>query len=72
VRSFMLCEALHAFGPTYEELMDDEEFVQANIFSDYVTCKRVWLEGASENGVACKQPVLKDPKTHGPGLRTGS
>jgi hypothetical protein len=63
VRSFMLCEALHAFGPTYEELMDDEEFVEAKNFSDYVTCKRGWLEGASDDGFACKQPVLKDPKT---------
>jgi hypothetical protein len=59
----MLCEALHASGPTYEELMEDAEFLEASTFQEYVTCKRGWLAGTSEDGFACKQPSLKDPKT---------
>jgi hypothetical protein len=43
VRSFTLCEAVHAFGPTAAELMDDEEFLDARTFVEYLTCKRGWM-----------------------------
>jgi hypothetical protein len=62
VRSFMLCEALHAFGPTFDELNEDEEILDASTFDDYLKCKLGWLEGASGN-FPCKQPVLKEPRT---------
>jgi hypothetical protein len=65
VRSFMLCEALHAFGPTFDELIEDEDFLNANSFDDYVKCKLGWLEGA-RGEFACKQPVLKEPRTRVP------
>jgi hypothetical protein len=62
VRSFMLCEALHAFGPTFDELNDDDEFLDASTFVEYVKCKLGWLEGASDE-FACKQPVPREPRT---------
>jgi hypothetical protein len=65
VRSFMLCEALHACGPTADELLADEEFTEAKTFADYVTCKHGWLDGAkdTEDRLQCTQSVLRDPKT---------
>jgi hypothetical protein len=63
VRSFILCEAVHAFGPTAIELLEDEEFLDARTFLEYVTCKRGWEAGTKQDGYECKQASLKDAKT---------
>jgi hypothetical protein len=63
VRSFILCEALHAFGAVAEDLMKDEEFTEAKMFQDYLTCKTGWLNGAAQEGFACKQVNLREART---------
>jgi hypothetical protein len=63
VRSFTLCEAVHAFGPTAAELMDDKEFLDARTFVEYLTCKRGWMAGTNQDGFDCKQASLKDAMT---------
>jgi hypothetical protein len=35
VLSFMLCEALHASGPTADELKADNEFTEAKTFLEF-------------------------------------
>jgi hypothetical protein len=63
VRSFILCEAVHAFGPTAVELLEDEEFLDARTFAEFVTCKRGWEVGTKQDGFECKQASLQDAKT---------
>jgi hypothetical protein len=60
----MLCEALHAFGPAFDELNGDKDFLDASTFDDY-ECKLGWLKGA-RGDFPCKQPVLKEPRTRVP------
>jgi hypothetical protein len=63
VRSFILCEALHAYGPVAEDLMEDEEFTEAKSFQDYLKCKMGWLNGAAEEGFACNQVNMREART---------
>jgi hypothetical protein len=54
----MLCEALHACGPTVDVLHADDELIEAKTFEEYVKCMLGWLAAASEEGFTCKQSVL--------------
>jgi hypothetical protein len=68
VRSFMLCEALHAYGPTLEELLVDSEFTEAKTFQEYLTCKRGWLElprGRQRRRVCVQATRVKGPQDAG-------
>jgi hypothetical protein len=51
--------------PTSNEDLADEEFTEAKTLSDYVTCKRGWLDGAKDTkeGLQCIQRVLRDQNT---------
>jgi hypothetical protein len=63
VRSLMLCEALHAFGPTADELYADDKFVEAKTLDEYVKCKLGLFDGATQEVVKCKQAALNEPRT---------
>jgi hypothetical protein len=69
-RSCLLCEALHACGPTADGLLIDEDFTGAKTFRDYCACKSGWLVGAKGPDVEFQcvqlgwsQPRARDVKT---------
>jgi hypothetical protein len=62
VRSFILCEALHAYGAVVEDLMEGEEFKEAKTSQEYLKCKMGWFNGAAEEGFACNQVNMREAR----------